>query len=175
MGMSPIDEQTLEIARRTRKNLEYLEACYCRGEPVYEFTQLFNSMLGMIICVREDYYKGGRIEWSDPHLQQLKPSQGLQGKSGAFSKLISNTRHAFAHSNYDFVINNDMKITGVKVWNLPDGAKDTPQNRTWNADFTEKELRELAFLAVNYLELMFGMTLNGEPSHPSDAPKKAED
>ena len=49
--MNPEDEKTLTIARRTRKNLEYIYNAKARKEDVEEFTQLLNSMLGMVITV----------------------------------------------------------------------------------------------------------------------------
>ena len=53
----PKQDKTLEIAQRTRKNLEFIYAAKEQGKDVEEFTQLLNSMLGMVISLREDYFK----------------------------------------------------------------------------------------------------------------------
>lgn len=45
----PKKEKTLEIAQRTRKNLEFIYNAKRQGKDVEEFTQLLNSMLGMLI------------------------------------------------------------------------------------------------------------------------------
>jgi len=163
--MEPFDEKTIEIARRTRSNLRYIDEQHERGEKVYTFTHLFNSMLGMLVCVRENYYKGSNsrsVEWADlMKWNQLEPSPEIMDKADAFSTLISNLRHAFAHSNYDFISNSDRKISGIRVWKIENGIE------TWNATLTEEELREIANLAVEYLELMFGLQWRGEPEDKS--------
>jgi hypothetical protein len=131
---------------------------------IYEFTQLMNSMLGMIICLREDYYKGPptplsqqsvpSVTWED--VQQypaLNPSESIRKKADAFSTLISNLRHALAHSKWDFIVDENGEINGVEV------HTDTG----WEAKLYEADLREIAYLAVDYLELSFGLELRGKP------------
>lgn len=154
--MNPKDEKTLTIAQRTRKNLEFMDEQFKAGAKVYEFTQLFNSMLGMIVCIREEYYKGLQrpsepsVTWNEVQKLGLSASPSLQSKAGAFSTLISSVRNAFAHSLFDFESDQNGKIVGVRVWN-----GDRPPTQTWTATFSEQELRELAYLAIDYLLRMF--------------------
>lgn len=141
------DEKTLEVALRTRANLEFMDEQRRQGAEVYEFTQLLNSMLGMIICVREDYFKAPRgssepaVTWQNLEEADLHISPSIREKASAFSTLISNLRNGLAHNGYDFLVS-DGEIAGIKV----------KTNKGWSADFSEDELREIANLAVDYLE-----------------------
>ncbi len=81
---SPKDEKTLEIARRTRKNLEFIYSANQQGKDVEEFTQLLNSMLGMLISLREDYFRGSDIGWQrvqDLGLKNYKKDMEIKGKT----------------------------------------------------------------------------------------------
>jgi hypothetical protein len=166
--MEPEDEKTLTIAHRTKKNLEYIYQKKAEGENVEEFTQLLNSMLSMVISLREGYYKGSHITW-----QQLQQMGLLQGKSNletiigkkatrtspnlqqvnSFSQLITKLRNAFAHNCFEIISDRKTKqITGITVWNVPSGEDNKPQNRVWEADIAESDLKELAYLIVGYIE-----------------------
>ena len=65
MTMRPEDERTLIIAQRTKKNLDFIYKKKEEGKDVEEFTQLLNSMLGTVINLREDYFKGRDISWDN--------------------------------------------------------------------------------------------------------------
>src|SRR5438552_10338131 len=81
--MEPEDEDTLELAHRSRKNLDYLYKKKAAGEDVEEFTQLLNSMLGIVISLREEYFKGSAISWKDVEQHGLlNERQNLKSNSG---------------------------------------------------------------------------------------------
>ncbi len=44
---------TLEFARRTRQNLEYIQRAYDKGEDVHPVTQLTVSLLGLVVFLKE--------------------------------------------------------------------------------------------------------------------------
>lgn len=164
--MLPDDEKTLSIARRTRKNLDFMYASKAKGNDVEEFTHLLNSMLGMLICLREEYFRGKCVTWEDvkgrgltpvdiasfsptsesPHLKQHKN----------FSQLISRTRHAFSHNNFSLQGDSERRITGVSVWNITVGKENKTENRTWEATISEQQLKDLAYLFIDYVEHEFG-------------------
>ena len=130
--MGPEDEKTLIIAQRTRKNLDYIYEARSKQEDVEEFTQLLNSMLSMIICIREDYFKEGCISWDEierkglkHYNSELRDLAGDQAKIqspklktiSSFSQLTTKMRHAFAHNCFALNIDETTKqITGVTVW-----------------------------------------------------------
>ena len=113
--MNPGDRKALVIARRSRKNLDFICDQKVKGEDVEEFTQLLNSMLGMLICLREEYFKGQEVTWDEVKKHGLPPMP-IEGDpptpvspklehSKSFSKLIGNLRHAFAHNCFVLVGN----------------------------------------------------------------------
>jgi hypothetical protein len=165
--MFPEDAQTLTIARRTRKNLDYVYSQKAKGADVEEFTHLLNSMLGLIICLREEYLKGKTVTWQDLQSRNLKPVS-IVGKSPSsvspnlklhnnFSQLITYTRHAFAHNCFKLLKHNKTnQITGILVWNIPTGHDNKPENRVWEAEISEHLLKDLAYLFIDYVENEFG-------------------
>ncbi len=163
----PKKEKTLEIAQRTRTNLEFIYTAKRQGKKVEEFTQLLNSMLGMVISLQEDYFKRSKITWQDVQelgLESYEPSLQVKGntptstspnlkKIETFSELMIKLRNAFAHSCFELVIDYNLnRITGVKVWNIPLRKENIHQNRVWEAEIKENELKGLANLFVEYLE-----------------------
>ena len=164
--MNPGDRKALVIARRSRKNLDFIYAQKQQKADVEEFTQLLNSMLGMLVCLREEYFKGQEVTWDNVKTYGLKPipiegdasnttSPNLK-HSKTFSRLISNLRHAFAHNCFELVGN---PITGVRVWNVPTGQENKPENRAWQAELSEEQLKEVATLFIDFLERKHGQEL----------------
>ena len=161
--MNPGDKKTLVIARRSRKNLDFISAQRKKGADVEEFTQLLNSMLGMLICLREEYFKGREVTWDrvkEYGLPRISvegdaPTQTTPklGHSKTFSKLISNLRHGFAHNCFELVGN---PITGVRIWNIPNGEDNLPVNRSWQTELSEQQLRQIADLFVDFIEKELG-------------------
>lgn len=170
--MNPSDEKTLTIAQRTRKNLEYIYTKKAIGDDVEEFTQLLNSMLGMVISLRENYFKGSQVMWQKiEELGLLEKRQNLKvlvGKNAtpkspklekvnSFSQLFTKLRHAFSHNCFKLEINkNSNQIRGVTVWNIPQDLDNEPKNRIWEEYFSEVNLKDLAYLTVEYIEKEIG-------------------
>jgi hypothetical protein len=116
--------------------------------------------------LREEYFKGREVTWDSVQEYGLRPirmegdvptkaSPKLQ-HSTMFSKLIGNLRHAFAHNCFELVGN---PITGMKVWNTPPGQADSPENRTWQVELSEQQLRQIAELFIDFLEKEHGNEL----------------
>lgn len=154
------DQQLLTIARRTKKNLEFIYEQKHQGEDVEEFTQLLNSMLGMLVALREEYFKGREVTWDKVEEQMLLVSDRVRRKGVSFSKVITRLRNAFAHGNYELL--GYPEITGIRAWNIPHGKANLPENRNWKDDFTEDELKEIAYLFIGYLEKTRGHELRAE-------------
>ena len=177
--MMPEDKEILTIAVRTQKNLAYIYRKSKEGEKekVEEFTQLLNSMLGMVISLREDYFDDRKpVSWEAVedvakevsegrddkiNLDDLKAIIGkplnqespeLKQNSTSFSLLITKLRNAFAHRGFSLTSDGSGRIKGVTVWNRRKGRKNLPVNRTWEADISEKQLKDLAYLIVAYVK-----------------------
>ncbi|MBV9790301.1 MAG: hypothetical protein JOZ51_19075 [Chloroflexi bacterium] len=185
--MLPDEEKTLEIARRTRKNLDFIYAQKAAGSDVEEFTHLLNSMLGMVICLREEYFKGTSVTWEDVQVAGLSPVEIISSpptdaspslkQHQSFNQLISCIRHAFAHNNFELLGDSENRITGIKVWNIGYRKENEPENREWEAIITEQQLKDLAYLFINYVENQFGRPSAALPrSHrtaQSPAPRRS--
>lgn len=169
--MMPDDEKAITIARRTRKNLDFIYSAKAQGADVEEVTQLLNSMLGMLICLREEYFHGRTVTWDDVRHHNLQPvSVSAQKRDDdaeiwnayqpSFSQLITCLRHAFAHNCFSLVGDKSQprgnrEIVGLEVWNTPTGKK----YKTWQANLTIDELKAIAYLFIDYLEKSRGHEL----------------
>jgi hypothetical protein len=169
--MMPDDEKALTIARRTRKNLDFIYTAKAQGEDVEEVTQLLNSMLGMLICLREEYFHGQSVTWDDVRRHNLEPVHISAQKrkddtdrweifQPSFSQLITHLRHSFAHNCFSLVGDESQprgkrEIVGLEVWNTPTGK----QYKTWEANLTIDELKDIAYLFIDYLEKTRGREL----------------
>ena len=162
--MNPGVKKTLNVARRTRKNLEFIIAAKKAGADVEEVTQLINSMQSMITCICEKYLKRDQIiTWEQVQACGLQPIR-INGDepnttypnlkcSSTFDKVIRNLRNTFSHDNYELVGD---PISGLKVWNLPPSKPDIPENRNWQAHISSEELKSIAFLLFDYIEKKHG-------------------
>lgn len=165
--MNPGDRKALVIVRRSRKNLDFIYEQKSLGADVEEFTQLLNSMLGMLICLREEYFRGHEVTWQEVEGSRLQRLYNESDESNdefpklkaitTFSQLISKLRNAFAHNCFELL--GSPTITGVRVWNVPDGDKNIPRKRTWQAKLSEQQLRDVAILLVDFLEKKHGHEL----------------
>ena len=160
--MMPHDRALLTLARRTQKNLKYINEKKCKGESVSEFTQLLNSMLCMVISLREEYLNEHHTSWEKLEEKLKERGQELEQElekskvllrsiaEKDFPKpLITNLRHAFAHGNFRLIPASDEsnEIAGVTVWNIPPDKK----KGIWVADLSEKELMDLANKGVEHI------------------------
>ncbi|WP_224961814.1 HEPN family nuclease [Geomonas subterranea] len=164
--MLPEDKQALTIAKRTLKNLNFVYESKQKGNDVEEFTQLLNSMLGMIISLREEYFKGRVVAWEVLEQYKLKKidikakmpdtaSPNLTTHT-TFSQLIANIRHGFSHNCFLLVGNKDNVISGITIWNIPFGKENATRNRCWEVTMTEEELKGLATLFVSFISKDLG-------------------
>lgn len=164
MNVKKGDKKALVVAKRSRKNLEFIFEQKKQGKDVEEFTQLINSMLGMLIFLREEYLKDRVVDWKELQVLGLapilvegnaaSPRRPALKQSKTFSKLISNLRHAFSHNNFDLL--GQPTITGIRVWTVPFKKENLPKNRDWQATISGKQLRALAYLLIDFLEKKHG-------------------
>lgn len=139
----------IDFARRTRANLEFVEAAKGRGENVFEVTQLANSLLGLLVFPQQRYMS------SIPET----PLSDLVGKGWpsiktTFGELPENNlkqlmrmlRNSIAHFNVEFVAQTEGQITGLKVWNTKGGKK------SWEAELSLDDLRTIVFKFIELID-----------------------
>jgi len=145
-----------DFAQRTLRNLEHIELLAATGEErAYPVTQLWNSLLGLVVLPRErdiDRIPETPLTelWSEgwPHLMQSGPERRT------LRQLVSGLRNAVAHFNVEFVADASREITSVKVWNeaVVDGRPDRG-SRGWTCRITVGDLDRLAKLIASvYLQ-----------------------
>jgi hypothetical protein len=121
----------VEFAKRTIKNLNFIQAQVSAGDPhLFDVTQLWNSLLGLIVLPQERNDHGGGIQhipptpmtelWSQdppwPHITETEFAPDHE----SLRDLVRDLRNAVAHFNVDFKTgpdnNPDDEITSVTVW-----------------------------------------------------------
>ena len=140
----------IDFAKRTRANLEFIEAAQSRGENVFEVTQLANSLLGLLVFPREHYMKS----IPNTHLSELA-EQGWPTIRTTHGKLKQNNlkqlmrmlRNSIAHCNVEFIADENSEIIGIKVWNKNDNGE-----KTWQAKLSIDDLRSIAFKFIELIE-----------------------
>ena len=146
-----------DFARRTLQNLDYVQKQARRGEEgVYEVTQLWNSLLGLIVLPHERVIRRlpttPRTEMS-PQGWPLVTTAGGEPKS--LRDLVRRLRNAVAHFNVEFNAGFNREITSVTMWNekMDENRKPIPDSRGWVGRIEVAELEDLARLIANtYVE-----------------------
>lgn len=141
-----------DFARRTATNLEAIRKLreMPGAAPVYEITQLVNSMLGLLVFPQQRYMD--RI----PEVPLAELQQGgwpVPEVVGDFKQvkdlrqLVRMLRNAVAHCNVEFRPGPQNEIEGLTVWNTtPDGRR-----VTWKAQLT---VTDLEGITQRFIELL---------------------
>ena len=136
-----------DFARRTLLNLDRIQQAEHDGESdVFPVTQLWNSLLGLIVLPRE------RDESLIPDLPTAAmwadgwhPIRERKGESRTLRELVGHLRNAVSHGGVEFVPNEDREIAELTLWNFPSGRWDqSPEKRTWEAVVAVSDLERLA-------------------------------
>ena len=148
-----------DYVERTLVNLQVIEDIASgkahllyEGETVssaqtYEVTQLINSMLGLIVLPQQRFFNNipqiplnELTDWPSPLITGKFPND-----LNNLRDLMRYLRNSVAHFNIEFLPGSNGEISGIKIWNNRDNA------RNWEAEMKLKDLR----LAVQrFLELM---------------------
>ncbi len=139
----------LEFARRTRKNLEYIEES--RVKDVHVVTQLVNSLLGLVVFLKERQF----VE----HIKKL-PLEKLmkdgwpqirvtRGECNTLGDLVRHLRNAIAHGRLKFSSDSrNINEVDIRVEDYKRGQS-TP---CWCAMLNAGDLREFCAKLVDLLE-----------------------
>ena len=144
------DHVIRDFARRTQQNLATIDRLHQSGHKVYEATQLINSMLGLLVFPKEEYFD----QIPETPLEELEvqgwPVPRVTGNFKQVSdlrQLIKYLRNAVAHFNLEFPDDGTNQLRQLRVWNT-----DPRTNRTtWAAELTLDDLRALTRRFVDHL------------------------
>lgn len=136
-----------DFVARTRQNLNYVReaALVCPGHEetgpaVYEFTQLVNSMLGLLVFPQQRFFDNipetPLVELEKTGWPAIRVSEGFPDKVDNLKALMRYLRNAIAHFNIEF-LTQFSQLCGVRVWNRRRGK------RTLQADLSVETLEQI--------------------------------
>jgi hypothetical protein len=143
-----------EFARRTLKNLQYIESALENKADVHVITQLANSMLGLVILPWERQIEAAI---KNEKLADLA-GQGWPGfllsdnKVETLGQFVRRLRNAMAHGEITFR-SDSRRIEDVAI-HLENHRKKNGVKKvvTWSADITAEEIRTFCIKFVGLLE-----------------------
>jgi hypothetical protein len=150
------NEVIADFAWRTKQNLDFIQKGVHGGqEGLFEVTQLWNSLLGLIVLPLETDKKNG-----DRHIPATPMSElatvgwprlsSTGGNDETLHELLWNIRHAVAHANVEFLAQSPgSEIGSVKLWNERSGK------RVWDGQVTVSELRRFVGLIADLYQTTF--------------------
>ena len=131
------DNLVVDFVRRTKSNLEYVELH--KNDSLFEFTQLINSLLGIVVLPRERSLKSipnitfAKLMQDDWQLPTIRlNTYGIND----LRNLIRVFRNSIAHFNLRILSNNNNEIDGLIIYNK------RKNKFVFEAVFTIQELRE---------------------------------
>lgn len=143
-----------DFTSRTRQNLEYLDEQYEQGASVYPVTQLWNSLLGLVVLPREREFESiertPMVELWAQGWPRLKVTEGSEPET--VHDLLWMLRNAVAHFNVEFYADDiRYQIQRVEVWNTPPRSKKI----IWKASLSVEDLRLLASRVADLYDRTF--------------------
>jgi len=137
-----------DFIERTQQNLKVIEEINKKDLlPVYEVTQLINSLLGLLVFPCESYYD--QIP-EIPLAQLVQKGWIIPRVSGKFQQvenlreLMRYLRNSIAHTNIRF-LSDGHELTGITLWNCRNREKNWQVNKT---------LPELKSLTSQFVDLL---------------------
>lgn len=138
-----------DFARRTLRNLDHVQGQAASGhDGVYPVTQLWNSLLGLIVLPRERDLR--RIPKTP--MPQLwaegwpRFTTTPEYEHRTLHDLVSDLRRSVAHFNVEFVPDDDREIRSVTMWTQGSDAagRPVPGSRRWEGHIGVVDLDRLA-------------------------------
>jgi hypothetical protein len=168
-----------DFARRTRDNLRVVEALApdrlgVESEPkVWEFTQLVNSLLGLLVFPEQEWFD----ELPDTPLDEMpepwcnleitcwdrrhrRGSDGGQLRDKTFREVAICLRNSIAHFNAEFEGDSRDEIDKVRLWNSRDNRE--RNTRDFEVVLGVATLREIAMTFVDQMVKSSGSTAHQE-------------
>lgn len=158
-----------DFAGRTKDNLRVIEALastHLGKEPmpkVWEFTQLVNSLLGLLVFPQQEWFdklpdtpladlpercwKNLRITtWERKH--RKGPLKG-ELKDKTFKEVAICLRNSISHFNVKFEVTGNREVKRVQLWNIPD--EKNPDIRDFEIVLDIVTLRHIAMTFIEQM------------------------
>ena len=148
-----------DFAYRTLANLKALRTLQSTdpGRPVFEATQLVNSMLGLLVFPQQRYLSSIPQTPIDQLPARGWPIPKVVGDYHQVSdlrQLMRYLRNSIAHFNIEFLVNESRELVGLRVWNvrevkLKGGVTKAVMN--WKAELS---LTDLEKIVIRFVDLI---------------------
>lgn len=146
--------RSIQCALRKRANLETLRSILGQKSDleIYEVTQLINSMLGLLVFPEQKYIKQipetpiedlERDGWPIPEVEGTYP----QVKN--LNQLVRYLRNGISHCNLEFLSDDGVEITGIRIWNKTNGNRG---KINWKARLKKDDLERITEKFIQLLE-----------------------
>lgn len=118
-----------EFISRTEKNLRAIEKLSREGESVYEVTQLINSLLGLLVYPKENFFEEIPEITRETMIKQGWPLPDEEiSQIQNLRELVKNMRNAVAHINIEFSANkNEIEGIRFKKYAIHDKDRENPR------------------------------------------------
>jgi hypothetical protein len=140
-------EIVADFAQRTLDNLNLVQREARAGNPrAYEVTQLWNSLLGLIIAPHE-LGVFPDIPLATLHAQGWPDITTGGSQPDTLKDVVHRMRNAVAHFNVEFQVDEHRQIHSVRVWNVPPNQQHRPrskQQHTWDGCLDLQQLEVFA-------------------------------
>lgn len=150
-----------DFASRTLRNLDRIQQAEQDGENnVFPITQLWNSLLGLIVMPRErDERLIPETPISDLRTEGWPLPVEAVGDSDTLRDLVRHLRNAVAHGNVRFTADEDRQIVSLTLWNMPlRRGKGSVPKPNWESVIAASDLEVLArMIAGTYAEVFAGV------------------
>ncbi len=172
--LSPLESRTLSsgLAKRTLKNLEFIQQAFDRGEDVHVVTQSLNSLLGLLMLPAQKetslFETFSKVKFRDPlNLSDICatlssnncPCPSLQvamfGRCEDLGKFFRRIRNAVSHKHLewsgdpDSPILADVKVTLKDRPNSKGKHREPPPDFDWKVTMTAEDLEKLSRYVAN--------------------------
>ncbi len=153
----------LDFARRTKKNLDFVRSAAKKENPteakIFEFTQLINSMLGLLVFPKEKHWKKYKNKRYAELIKQGWPKiSSSEGFSDAktLEELLRYIRDAITHGQIEFLPKGG-KLNGVKLW-----RKNRSGTKDWEAELSKDDLEKFTNKFIEMLEEEYSQIIDAK-------------
>lgn len=147
--------RAFEFARRTKANLEFMQAARAEGADVHEVTQLANSLLGLIVFVWEKTFVEDmkKLRMKDLERKGWPSINVTKGASETLYDFVRHLRNAVAHGRLTFSSDSrDPREVFVQI----DDCKTNETIPYWSARIKASDLRDFCLKFIHAVECATG-------------------
>ena len=146
--MSSFTDLERDLCKRTKSNMDYIMRAKQEKQEVFETTQIFNSLLGIIVNIHQNSIYSEKFE--SIKIKTIKSEWKIPDVPDIFlSDFLKHLRNAIAHMNVEF----DDKQTGeIKRLILQNKDDDHSNTITWECKFPIKYVETFLHRLCEYVE-----------------------